>query len=592
MADNLVVTGIEFDSNPLLQGVQKSDKALRDLETRVEKTAATTRDAQRKYVVSAEEQQRHQKRIIELEKQYQAEQAKRAQRKVFLAEQRANSEFINQFQKVDKSARNGARGVGELRESLASFAARAAGANPIVGRLLNVFGSMAMGSVAMAGALGGLAAVGLAWRKLTEETRENRKETEEALEELSKLADMRATQGQMDKINLQQRAFENMNDAFRDMQEAQANFDRLTAEGKSDAAQIASDRVGRMAENFQQAQRLYNEARLGLNEVRDKDREDKRKEAERLAREAGVVPEFDKLMRALKEQELGFAQSERAAFAYALSLNKELTPAQRQLVLAQFDATQAAEADRREREEAVRAAEQNAKAVEDTIRKLEEQNIELRLGEDALLRHTLAQKGATEAQIRHAVATQQANREMEKARKDAEEAERDAEREAERREREREREIERHADQFAGAAGDAFGAWVSGAQEADEAFRTMIESMIAQLARLTMQKAFVDPLSSIFAGIIGGAIGGAAGGGASGAHEGSHFGSSLQMAPVTQTSSSGSSVVVHVNVPITAQSLDPRTMSDLLREQKGQLGAIVGDAVRESSALRSMFKGN
>jgi hypothetical protein len=67
------------------------------------------------------------------------------------------------------------------------------------------------------------------------------------------------------------------------------------------------------------------------------------------------------------------------------------------------------------------------------------------------------------------------------------------------------------------SAEDAFMAWVTGAKSAKEAFRDMVTDILKQVARILIQKAVTQLLTSIFGGMGGGGYGGGYGGyGASG----------------------------------------------------------------------------
>lgn len=81
---------------------------------------------------------------------------------------------------IDTESRRAGLGVGQLRETMGSLAARAAGTHPVVGQLAGVLGSFAIGSTLMVGILGGLAAIALAWNKITEKSREAKDEQESA----------------------------------------------------------------------------------------------------------------------------------------------------------------------------------------------------------------------------------------------------------------------------------------------------------------------------------------------------------------------------------------------------------------------------
>ena len=100
--------------------------------------------------------------------------------------------LAEQLDDIGAAGPRAAAGTGRLNEVLTTMVTRIAEVNPAVGRLVSVMGSMALGSVFMAGLLGGLAALAAGWRKLTEGAREAKQRTEEAIESLRELARQRA----------------------------------------------------------------------------------------------------------------------------------------------------------------------------------------------------------------------------------------------------------------------------------------------------------------------------------------------------------------------------------------------------------------
>ena len=70
------------------------------------------------------------------------------------------------------------QGIGRLNSTLASMARQAAGVHPIVGQLANTISTFALGTVTTTGVLAGIAAVGYAIRKWTEDARTAREEME------------------------------------------------------------------------------------------------------------------------------------------------------------------------------------------------------------------------------------------------------------------------------------------------------------------------------------------------------------------------------------------------------------------------------
>lgn len=80
------------------------------------------------------------------------------------------------------------RGVGQLNNVMRSLVMQATGADPIVGRLATVIGGFALSGVMMTGVLAGVAALGYAWRKMTEDARLANQAFADAAASLQKLA--------------------------------------------------------------------------------------------------------------------------------------------------------------------------------------------------------------------------------------------------------------------------------------------------------------------------------------------------------------------------------------------------------------------
>lgn len=78
--------------------------------------------------------------------------------------------------------------TGRLGNQFANLAGRIAHTSPIVGNLASVLGDFAIGGVVTAGVLGGLAAIAVAYDKLTESTRKAKEETVKAMDAIDKAA--------------------------------------------------------------------------------------------------------------------------------------------------------------------------------------------------------------------------------------------------------------------------------------------------------------------------------------------------------------------------------------------------------------------
>ena len=100
-------------------------------------------------------------------------------------------ELAGSMKNVTQESWRAGVGMGALRQTTASLAAQAAGAHPVVGRLASVVGGLALGSAMTIGVLGGLAAIGLAYRKITEDAREMRRAVDEGIAALKQLSEQR-----------------------------------------------------------------------------------------------------------------------------------------------------------------------------------------------------------------------------------------------------------------------------------------------------------------------------------------------------------------------------------------------------------------
>ncbi len=480
----------------------------------------------------------------------------------------AYTKIAGSLKDVDAAAKGATLNVGRLNPTIASLAARAAGAHPVTGQLANVLGSFAIGSALTVGVLAGLAAVGFAWNKWTHDAREAAKAAKDAIDEVERLAranmvgsvqSTAITEAQSEMTRLRAlideakrpRSMAEIETGVSAPSEAaiaklQAQYDRYS-EIVEKAETQTSDAIDGANERNQQAYDSNLAALIAANKATEEERararqriaehnakleelakgpqtDETRAERARLAASAGQltsaltrqpkavqIPEFDKLMRQLREQEVGFAQSERAAYEYSLTLNKGLTPAQRSLVLAQFDATAAAEAQRQADDDAAKATERFQERLADLNATIEIEHLRLTQGVEAARRYELAQEGITGAIADEIIARERRNRSLDEeaeAREAAADAAADAvERAAER----QQQQLDAVAESMAGSVGDAFTDWITGAEEFEEAFTRMINSMIRDIIRLAVQKALVDPLVRIFGGIIGGFVGGPAG---------------------------------------------------------------------------------
>lgn len=96
------------------------------------------------------------------------------------------------LKEFDKDVRKSTGGVGRLNNAFVTLTQQMAGANPVVGRIVDALGTFAIGSAAMVGVLAGLTAVAAVVSRMTRGWREARKEMEQARDRLKEIARIRA----------------------------------------------------------------------------------------------------------------------------------------------------------------------------------------------------------------------------------------------------------------------------------------------------------------------------------------------------------------------------------------------------------------
>lgn len=108
----------------------------------------------------------------------------------------AGMEKVSQsVQTFGRQAKSANLNTGKLQTGLLSLARQATHTNPAVAQLANVLGSFAVGSTMMIGVLGGLAAVGYAWRQLSEDAADFKKAIDASVSSLKDLAKEQAMGG-------------------------------------------------------------------------------------------------------------------------------------------------------------------------------------------------------------------------------------------------------------------------------------------------------------------------------------------------------------------------------------------------------------
>lgn len=106
-------------------------------------------------------------------------------------------------EKIGKVATRSLPGLGRLGNALENVATRAAGMPGILGKVVDVFGSFAIGSGPMVLAFAGLAGIAVLFNKVTESARETKKAAEDAMKAVTNTWLGRQTQGDIDLIQQQ-----------------------------------------------------------------------------------------------------------------------------------------------------------------------------------------------------------------------------------------------------------------------------------------------------------------------------------------------------------------------------------------------------
>lgn len=137
-------------------------------------------------------------------------------------------------------------------------------------------------------------------------------------------------------------------------------------------------------------------------------------------------------------------------------------------------------------------------------------------------------------------------------------------------------ELEQRAERLANAVTDSFARIVTGTESVGQAFKRMVTSIIADLARLALQKSLTD----LFARLLG-SLPAVAGGGAG------------PNTPVTVTPPAGtqSSVIVQQSVNLVLNAIDGRSAATFIRENSGNIAQVVGESAMQSAAYARMLRG-
>lgn len=100
-------------------------------------------------------------------------------------------DLTGSLKNVDAAGRRANLGLGRLNDAMVTVARQGLGLNTVSGKLIDTVGTFAIGTAYMVPVLAGLAAIGYAWQKLTEESRKAREEAEKAIDTLNEAARLR-----------------------------------------------------------------------------------------------------------------------------------------------------------------------------------------------------------------------------------------------------------------------------------------------------------------------------------------------------------------------------------------------------------------
>jgi len=99
------------------------------------------------------------------------------------------TELAGSLKSLDQAGRSSSLGMHRLNNSLVVMARQATNTHPVVGQLADVVGTFAIGTAAMVPILAGIAAIGLAWQRLTRDAREAKEEHQRLIDVLESAAE-------------------------------------------------------------------------------------------------------------------------------------------------------------------------------------------------------------------------------------------------------------------------------------------------------------------------------------------------------------------------------------------------------------------
>jgi len=340
------------------------------------------------------------------------------------------------------------------------------------------------------------------------------------------------------------------------------------------------------------------------------------REYERISSEAraeAASDAYDRFLSRMDDELTKLRQGERAMLEQQL-VREGLTEAQRRDILAKYDAIEALEREQKAAEDATTAEQDRLDAIESLISGLEDQHRQLTMSSEAYIRYQLSARGATRAEIAHAMelahsieAYQKHQDELARA-----EQERIAALEAEF------NQIKNAADRMADAISQAFMVTLSDIRNVEDAFANLIDTILAETMRLVARKTITEPIANFLVGILTGLTGGGGGGGGGGiewqpagptyaaagatASAGQPFivgerGPELfvprvagEIIPNGNIPARAEGVVVHQQFPIVIHAIDSRDVIQFFEENKGLISAKALEGILDSEAAMQALR--
>ena len=638
---DLVVSGIELNTSKLAQGVRDSDRLIASLETRTDQSAAAAKRAEQSYESFAKKglgsisvnAQQAMSAVDRLTQQYEADLAriKEGQLRGFIkpAEARkagveaanaynqgvltvldtgsrsgafrgadgskAFTEIAGSIKNVEASTHGARSGLNQIRASMTAVAASALSSAPGVAQLSGAIGTMALGSAVMVGAMAGAAAIGFAWDAITSKAREAAKAQEDALAQLATMAEqeragvvgnmpaLKAAGGiRQDEIKREITSQENRIAKAREILAANPDANNQRA-----AIGAAEEKIRELRQEFAKIDRD-----IGAIETRTKRAIEGQREGQKPKKGREEVDEFKVLTQALEEQRITLTDGKYAALEYSLAL-KGIHGAAAETIISEQKRLDAIAASSKAMDAADQAERDRRKSIDETVTRLNEENISLTQGTEALLRYQLGVKDAGMWETTFAVALLRSSEAAKAAKKANDEAARDAESAAERAARRAEAEAKRIDDSLKSAFSDSFTDFITGAESAEKAFHSFTTGVLRDLTNLASQKLAEE----IFGTVLSTALGGGGAGAKASVVPGTFDPLTISKPWIGPgqvrggSAMSSQTVHVHVSANYNVNALDPRTTSELLQAQAPTIVKTVVDAIDGSTAIRRKVRG-